>query len=249
MRRSFLYRPPCYHRHPGPADHPPGSLPGQACFAASSQIWWLPALLVILTLIADFEIIVRRSTSVNPWLLIGFAQGFNVISRLMMVWPNATHHREAGTVVNWVYLILTIISITASWLLLIYTEKPAVREGLLRSLRTALTTKTPRAAKVVLRWCLGVFVVQSAALHRRRLFGCRRRLDRNLLAGLGPGGVEGVLRSLALHHQLAVEVGALVEQERLHVDDAPQPPAVEQLHPVRGDVTLVRARPPTRSSP
>jgi hypothetical protein len=102
-------------------------------FTASSQVWWLPALLVILTLIADFEIIVRRSSSVNPWLLIGFAQGFNVISRLMMVWPNAARTTTAGTVIDWVYVVLTIISMAASTWLLIYTEKPAVREGLLRA--------------------------------------------------------------------------------------------------------------------
>jgi hypothetical protein len=102
-------------------------------FTVSSQVWWLPALLVILTLIADFEIIVRRSSSVNPWLLIGFAQGFNVISRLMMVWPNATQTTATGPVVDWVYVVLTLTSMAASAWLLIYTDKPAVREGLLRA--------------------------------------------------------------------------------------------------------------------
>ena len=102
-------------------------------FTASSQVWWLPALLVVLTLIADFEIIVRRSSSVNPWLLIGFAQGFNIISRLMMVWPNAARTTVTGTVIDWVYVVLTLISMAASTWLLIYTEKPAVREGLLRA--------------------------------------------------------------------------------------------------------------------
>jgi hypothetical protein len=102
-------------------------------FSAKSQVWWLPALLVVLVLIADFQIIVRRSSSVRPWLLVGFAQGFNVISRIMMVWPNATIVSETGTAVNWTYLVLTIISMAASWWLLIYTEKPAIREGLLRA--------------------------------------------------------------------------------------------------------------------
>jgi hypothetical protein len=102
-------------------------------FEPTSQVWWLPAILVICVLVADFQLIVRRSSSVNPWLLIGFAQGFNVISRLMMVWPNATVTTEAGTAVNWLYLILTVISIVASWWLLIYTEKPEIREGLLKA--------------------------------------------------------------------------------------------------------------------
>jgi hypothetical protein len=49
------------------------------------------------------------------------------------VWPNATLTTKAGTEPNWLYIILTVISITVSWALLIYTEKPAVRDGLLRS--------------------------------------------------------------------------------------------------------------------
>lgn len=102
-------------------------------FKPTSQIWWLPALLVVLALIADFQIIVRRTTAVGPWLLIGFAQGFNVISRLMMVWPNATITSESGTGVNWVYLILTFISMGISTWLLVYTERPAIREGLLHA--------------------------------------------------------------------------------------------------------------------
>lgn len=102
-------------------------------FQPASQVWWLPAILVICVLVADFQLIVRRTHSVNPWLLIGFAQGFNIISRLMMVWPNATLTTEAGTAVNWVYLILTVISMAVSWWLLIYTEKPEIREGLLRA--------------------------------------------------------------------------------------------------------------------
>jgi hypothetical protein len=102
-------------------------------FTPTSQVWWLPAILVICVLVADFQLIVRRSPSVNPWLLIGFAQGFNIISRLMMVWPNATVTSETGTAVNWIYLILTVISIVVSWWLLIYTEKPEIREGLLRA--------------------------------------------------------------------------------------------------------------------
>lgn len=132
MRRSFLYQPPVIIVILVLQLIPLILFP-PTVFIPTSQVWWLPTLLVILTLIADFEIIVRRSTSVNPWLLIGFAQGFNVITRLMMVWPNATITTEQGTATNWIYIILTIVSIVASWLLLVYTEKPAVREGLLRS--------------------------------------------------------------------------------------------------------------------
>jgi hypothetical protein len=100
-------------------------------YSSTSQEWWLPIVLVLMALVADFQIIVRRTPSVGPWLLIGFAQGFNIISRLMMVWPNATIVSEAGTAVNGTYLLLTIISMAASAWLLLYTEKPQIREGLL----------------------------------------------------------------------------------------------------------------------
>jgi hypothetical protein len=130
MRRTFLYQPPGIILILLLQIIPLLLFP-PSVYVATSQVWWLPALLVILILIADFQIIVRRSTSVNPWLLIGFAQGFNIISRLMMVWPNATVTTEAGTAANWPYLILTIISMAASGWLLVYTEKPAIREGLL----------------------------------------------------------------------------------------------------------------------
>ena len=132
MRRSFLSRPPVIIAILLLQIIPIILFPPYV-FTATSQVWWLPAILVICVLVADFQLIVRRSNSVNPWLLIGFAQGFSVISRLMMVWPNATITSEAGTAVNWVYLSLTIISMIASWLLLIYTEKPEIREGLLRA--------------------------------------------------------------------------------------------------------------------
>ena len=131
MRRSFLTQPPVIIVILILQLIPLVLFPAKS-FSPTSQEWWLPALLVILVLIADFQIIVRRSPSVGPWLLVGFAQGFNVISRIMMVWPNATIVSETGTAVNWTYLVLTIISMAVSWWLLIYTEKPAIREGLLR---------------------------------------------------------------------------------------------------------------------
>lgn len=132
MRRSFLNQPPIIIAVLVLQLIPLVLFPAKS-FSPTSQDWWLPVLLVVMALVADFQIIFRRSPSVGPWLLIGFAQGFNIISRLMMVWPNATIVSEAGTAVNWTYLLLTIISMAASTWLLIYTEKPATREGLLRA--------------------------------------------------------------------------------------------------------------------
>lgn len=103
-----------------------------ASFSPGSQEWWLPVLLAIMVIAADVELIVRRSTASWPWLLIGFAQGFNIISRLMMVWPHATRITESGTVVDWSYITLSVIAMVLSALLLWYTELPQVRMGLLR---------------------------------------------------------------------------------------------------------------------
>lgn len=100
-------------------------------FASTTQEWWLPVLLVVMVLIADFQIIIRRSPSSTPWYLMSFAQGFNIISRLMMLWPNLTRTSEQGTMPNWDYVILTFTAMILSALILWYTEKPAVRVGLL----------------------------------------------------------------------------------------------------------------------
>jgi len=102
-------------------------------FAPTTQEWWLPVLLVIMVLVADFQLIVRRSTAPGPWYLASFAQGFNIISRLMMLWPNLTRTTEQGLVANWPYVILTLTAMAMSALLLVYFEKPAVRVGLLRA--------------------------------------------------------------------------------------------------------------------
>ncbi len=128
MRRSFLTQPPVIIAILILQLIPLFLFPAKS-FSPTGQEWWLPILLVVMVLVADFQIIFRRSPSVGPWLLIGFAQGFNIISRLMMVWPNATIVSETGTAVNWTYLLLTIISMAISAWLLMYTEKPATRRG------------------------------------------------------------------------------------------------------------------------
>lgn len=102
-------------------------------FSPATQEWWLPVLLVMMVLIADFQVIVRRITSPTPWYLLSFAQGFNIISRLMMIWPNITQTTEQGTVANWNYVLLTLVAIALSAALLVFFEKPAVRVSLLRA--------------------------------------------------------------------------------------------------------------------
>jgi len=100
-------------------------------FASTSQEWWLPVLLAGMVLVADVELIARRTTSVRPWNLLLFAQGFNIISRLMMLWGHATKTVGGVTVLNLPYITLTLVAMAMSAWLLWYLELPEVRQGLL----------------------------------------------------------------------------------------------------------------------
>jgi hypothetical protein len=101
-------------------------------FAPTTQEWWLPLLLTLMVILADIQIIFRRNSAQWPWSLLIFAQGFNIISRLMMLWAHATVVSGEQTGLNWPYVVLTLISMVLSAFFLWYFEKPAVRIGLLR---------------------------------------------------------------------------------------------------------------------
>jgi len=101
-------------------------------FAPTTQEWWLPVLLAVMVLWADFELIMRRSDKTWPWDLMSFAQGFNIISRIMMLWPHATKVAGQATVLDVSYIILTFVAMMLSAFLLWYTELPDVRLGLVR---------------------------------------------------------------------------------------------------------------------
>ncbi len=102
-------------------------------FSPKTQEWWLPVLLVAMVVVADFELIARRTANTGPWDLISFAHGFNIISRLMMVWPHVMRTENGVSAINVPYTSLTILAMLLSTYYLIYTEKPQVRNGLLRS--------------------------------------------------------------------------------------------------------------------
>jgi hypothetical protein len=102
-------------------------------FSLSTQEWWLPVLLVIMSLVATFALIVRRTPARWPWDLLSFAQGFNIISRLMMIWPHSADQVGSTWVVNVPYVTLSVLSIVLSALALWYLEKPDVRIALLRA--------------------------------------------------------------------------------------------------------------------
>jgi len=74
----------------------------------------------------------RRSDKTWPWDLMSFAQGFNIISRMMMLWPHATKVAGQATVLDVSYIILTFVAMMLSAFLLWYTELPDVRLGLVR---------------------------------------------------------------------------------------------------------------------
>lgn len=103
-----------------------------ASFSPQTQEWWLPVLLAVMIIIADVQLIVRRSSAAWPWYLMAFAQGFNIISRLMMLWPHATTVVGKETTINGDYIVLTALSLAFSAFMLWYTELPETRVGLLR---------------------------------------------------------------------------------------------------------------------
>lgn len=96
-------------------------------FAANSQEWWLPLLLAIMVVTADLQLLVWRSPAVWPWHLMIFAQGFNIISRIMMLWAHATKTVGSATVLNLPYLAFTLVAMAWSAFLLWYLELPEVR--------------------------------------------------------------------------------------------------------------------------
>ncbi len=100
-------------------------------YSGSSQMWWLPALLVFMVVVADVQLFVRPSTSPAPWYLLSFAQGVNIISRLMMLWANSSRAQGETVLLDWGYILLNVVAVAVSIWLLLYMEKPQVREGLL----------------------------------------------------------------------------------------------------------------------
>ena len=98
----------------------------------ASQEWWLPFILGLLILWAIVEVIFRRNIATWPWHLFAFAQGFNIISRLMMILPHAILNNNGVQSFDVGYVSLTLLSIILSALFLWYTELPETRLGLIR---------------------------------------------------------------------------------------------------------------------
>jgi hypothetical protein len=100
-------------------------------FTLKTQEWWLPVLLAFLAVIAIIQIF-RRSVATWPWHLIGFSQGFNIISRLLMIFPHSTYNDGGQQFFNAPYVVMSLLAMGLSAFLLWYTELPEVRMGLFR---------------------------------------------------------------------------------------------------------------------
>jgi hypothetical protein len=99
-------------------------------YSLKSQEWWLPALLTVLVIISLVQILIRKSHVSWPWYLMSFSQGFNIISRLMMLLPHATRNNEGVQVFNSVYVIVAIITMLLSAFEIWYNDLPEVRRNL-----------------------------------------------------------------------------------------------------------------------
>jgi hypothetical protein len=97
-------------------------------YSLATQEWWLPAFLTLLTLIGLVQLLLRRSLASWPWYLLSFAQGFNVISRVMMLFPHATSMGSGSLVVNSSYLVITFVAMAVSAFEIWYCDLPEVRQ-------------------------------------------------------------------------------------------------------------------------
>ena len=98
-----------------------------SAYTLKTQEWWLPALLTFLTVLALVQLLLRRSEAPWPWYLLSFSQGFNIISRLMMLMPHATLYVDGVERFHALYVTLSLASIVISAAALWYDEIPEVR--------------------------------------------------------------------------------------------------------------------------
>jgi hypothetical protein len=100
-------------------------------YTLKTQEWWLPILLALLTIISLVQLLLRRSVAAWPWYLLSFSQGFNIISRMMMLLPHATRSAEGGVqVANGEYIIVAFAAMLFSGFEIWYGELPELRQKL-----------------------------------------------------------------------------------------------------------------------
>lgn len=96
-------------------------------YALTSQEWWLPAILAALALVSAVRVLVRGTDAQWPWYLFSFAQGFSIISKLMMLMPHASKTVGGAEVVDAGHVGISIVSMVVSAFVLWYCEQPEVR--------------------------------------------------------------------------------------------------------------------------
>jgi hypothetical protein len=101
-------------------------LPGES-WSLKTQEWWLPVLLSTLVVVALVQLLIRRTRSQAPWYILSFAQGFSIISRLMMLLPHATVTSGNVQRFDFLYVLLAIASICLSWFWIWYCDLHEVR--------------------------------------------------------------------------------------------------------------------------
>ncbi|MCX7029551.1 MAG: hypothetical protein NTU62_05450 [Spirochaetes bacterium] len=104
-------------------------LPGES-WTLKTQEWWLPVLLTALVVVALVQLFVRHTRSPAPWYIIAFAQGFSIISRLMMLLPHSTVTEKGVQRFDLPYVLLAVLSMALSTFEIWYCDLPEVRSRL-----------------------------------------------------------------------------------------------------------------------
>jgi hypothetical protein len=106
-------------------------------YSIKSQEWWLPALLTFLVVVSIVQLLIRRSRAAWPWYLFSFAQGFSIISRLMMLMPHATVIVDKVQRFNTPYVVITGAAMIVSTFEIWYFDLPEVHNTILAPRRKA----------------------------------------------------------------------------------------------------------------
>jgi len=101
-------------------------LPAES-WSIKTQEWWLPVLLTVLVVVALVQLLARHTRSPAPWTILAFAQGFSIISRLMMLLPHTMVGNNNAWSFDWLYVVLAVASIGLSWFWIWYCDLPEVR--------------------------------------------------------------------------------------------------------------------------
>lgn len=102
-----------------------------SAYSPNSQEWWLPVVLTFLVVLSLIQLLFRKSQASWPWYLIAFSQGFNIISRLMMLLPHATVNAGGVQKFNTAYAVIAAVAMIVSAFEIWYCELPEVRNRLL----------------------------------------------------------------------------------------------------------------------